>query len=99
MKNTVKTILFLIFLHASMSMHAQIGINTEHPEHSAALDVYSTDQGLLLPRMTDLQRDAIESPATGLIIFCNNCGQNGQFQFYNGDQWKSLMEETVENKK
>lgn len=92
MKNTAKTILFLIVLHASMSMHAQIGINTEHPEHSAALDVYSTDQGLLLPRMSDLQRDDIESPATGLIIFCNNCGQNGQFQFYNGIQWKSLLE-------
>lgn len=39
------------------------------PDGSAALDIVSTTKGLLLPRMTSTQRDAISSPANGLVLF------------------------------
>ena len=43
-------------------------IGTQTVEESAALAVESTQQGILLPRMTLTERDAIESPATSLLI-------------------------------
>jgi hypothetical protein len=48
--------------------YAQIGINNENPDASAALDITSTTGGLLPPRMTTTQRDAI-SAAKGLVLF------------------------------
>jgi hypothetical protein len=52
-----------------------LGIGTTTPDNSAALDITSTTKGFLLPRMTSLQRDAIVSPAIGLMIFntSTNC--------------------------
>ena len=46
-----------------------IGANTFTPDNSALLELQSTNSGLLLPRMTKSQRDAISSPATSLIIY------------------------------
>lgn len=46
-----------------------VGINNSSPSASAILDVTSTVGGLLIPRMTTTQRDAISSPATGLLIY------------------------------
>ncbi|MBK6346535.1 MAG: tail fiber domain-containing protein [Bacteroidales bacterium] len=50
---------------------AQVAINTDGstPDNSAMLDVKSTSQGLLIPRMTLAQRNAIASPANGLMIY------------------------------
>ena len=48
---------------------AQTGIGTINPDPSAALDVSSTTQGLLPPRMTEAQRDAIVNPVGGLMIY------------------------------
>ncbi|MEY3367434.1 MAG: hypothetical protein RI973_589 [Bacteroidota bacterium] len=42
---------------------------TGQAEPSALVELQSTDKGFLLPRMTQAQRDAIASPATGLMIF------------------------------
>ena len=52
-----------------MCLYAQVGIGTATPDASAKLDIASTTQGLLPPRMTTSQRDAIVSTATGLVIF------------------------------
>ncbi|MDB4036557.1 DUF1566 domain-containing protein [Polaribacter sp.] len=41
-----------------------MGIGTTDPNGSAALDITSTTKGLLIPRMTALQRDAISPAAT-----------------------------------
>ncbi|MBK8683871.1 MAG: hypothetical protein IPN26_02185 [Bacteroidetes bacterium] len=46
-----------------------IGIGTNAPDASAKLDISSTTQGLLIPRMTTTQRNAIPMPALGLQIF------------------------------
>jgi len=54
------------------------------------VEVASTTQGFLPPRMTYLQRQAMTSPVTGLMIFCTNCG-SGQPQFYNGSAWVNMI--------
>ena len=46
-----------------------VGINNTSPAASALLDLTSTARGLLPPRMTQAQRDAISSPAAGLMIY------------------------------
>ena len=48
---------------------AQVGIGTTTPNANAALEVASTTQGMLFPRMTTTERDAISSPAKGLTIY------------------------------
>ena len=67
---------------------AQVGINTETPDASAALDITSTTGGILVPRMTETQRDAINSAATGLMIYQTD-GTAG-FYYYNGNSWSEV---------
>lgn len=55
---------------------------------SAMLDVASTTQGMLVPRMTSAQRTAISTPATGLLVYQTD-GTAG-FYFYNSSAWTSL---------
>lgn len=57
----------LLFL-ATTTLHAQVGIGTATPNSAAALDINSTSKGLLMPRLTTTQRDAI-SPVAGLVIY------------------------------
>jgi uncharacterized protein (TIGR02145 family) len=72
------------------SSYAQVGIGTTTPEASAALDITSTTKGLLPPRVTEAQRDAISTAAAGLIVYCTDCGANGELQFYNGTSWVNM---------
>ena len=70
---------------------AQVGIGTTTPDASSALDISTTTQGLLLPRMTATQRDAISTPAQGLIIFCTDCASGeGELQIRLTSSWKNL---------
>jgi hypothetical protein len=57
----------LIFF--SIATFAQVGIGTTTPDGSAKLDVNSTDKGFLPPRLTTAQRDQINLPAVGLMIY------------------------------
>ena len=65
----MKRILFLISIISSIYLNAQTGIGTTTPNASAKLEVASTNKGILIPRMTETQRDAIASPANGLLIY------------------------------
>jgi hypothetical protein len=73
------------------STFAQVGIGTNTPDASAALDLTSTTGGLLTPRMTAAQRDAIATPSQGLIIFCTDCASGeGELQISLSSVWKNL---------
>ncbi|AMR27015.1 hypothetical protein A0257_07765 [Hymenobacter psoromatis] len=80
----------LLLAGATTAAQAQnnIGIGTTTPNASAALDVSSTTQGLLTPRLTASQRGSIASPATGLLVYQTD-GTAG-FYFYNGTAWTAL---------
>lgn len=62
----------------------QVGVGTLTPDASASLDITSTTRGALVPRMTTAQRDAIVSPAIGLLIY--NLDSN-LFNFWTGISW------------
>lgn len=67
----MKNLIILLFLAIGMFAHTQVAINTDGslPDNSAIFDAKSINKGVLLPRMTQAQRNAIASPATGLIIY------------------------------
>jgi hypothetical protein len=67
-----------------------IGINQTSPAASSILDIVSTTKGVLLPRMTKTQRDAISSPATGLMIYQTD--NTPGLRVYNGTNWMRYTE-------
>jgi uncharacterized protein (TIGR02145 family) len=86
-----KLTLLVAVIATSFTTFAQVGIGTTTPNASAALDITSTTSGLLPPRMTQAQRNAIASPAAGLIVYCTNCGDNGEPQHFNGIAWVNMV--------
>ena len=90
MKKTL--ILFAIFTTVAATAQS-VGINADGSaaNASAMLDVSSTTKGFLPPRMTGAQRATITSPAQGLMIYCTDCGNSGEPQFYNGTTWTNMI--------
>jgi len=88
----IQLFLYVIVLLIYIPAFSQVGIGTATPAASAKLDVTSTTQGLLPPRMTTAQRDAIVSPATGLVIF--NTSTNS-LETKNSSGWVSLSSSFV----
>ncbi len=72
-----KIILSAAFIAVSVTTFAQVAVGTTSPHASAALDVTSTTQGLLPPRMTQVQMNAIAAPAEGLMVYCSDCIPKG----------------------
>ena len=65
----LSSILFLAFY----TLQSQVGIGTETPEASSVLDINSTSKGLLVPRMTQIQKNAILNPSLKKAIVFNAC--------------------------
>jgi len=82
----ITSLLVLLFLIVN-SIHSQVGINTTTPDASAILDIQSTDKGVLIPRMSTLEREAIVNPANGLMVY-ETTGQ--KFWYFNGSIWIDL---------
>lgn len=60
---------------------------------SAKLDISSTTSGILIPRMTQAERNAIGTPATGYAIFQTN--NTAGFYYYNGASWSAVTSPSV----
>lgn len=88
-----KITLLLFFFFLSFYGNAQIGIGTITPNASSVLDITSTTQGLLTPRMTTTQRTAIASPTDGLIVYDTTLKS---FYYYNvtTTAWTPLLSGT-----
>jgi trimeric autotransporter adhesin len=80
-------VVLITMLCTLQGIFAQVGIGTTTPNPSAKLDVVSTNSGLLMPRMSSLQRTNIPSPAIGLQVFDTD---TKSFWFYTGILWKEL---------
>lgn len=64
----MKTLTLILLTFVSVGTFAQVGIGTTTPDPSAILDIQSTTQGVLFPRMTTAQINAIVDPAPGLRV-------------------------------
>jgi hypothetical protein len=64
-----------------------VGIGTTTPSSSSLLEVKSTTKGVLFPRMTNAQRNAIASPAVGLLVYQTD-GAQGFYYYHSG--WKPV---------
>ena len=93
MKNNIITTLLLLALASTTNSHAQVGIGiaTADINPSAQLEVSSTTKGFLPPRMTYAQRNEIATPAQGLMVYCTDCGERGEPEYYNGSAWVNLI--------
>ena len=69
-----------------------IGLGTITPNASALLDITSTTQGFLTPRMTQTERNAISTPATGLFIYNTT---SSHFNFWDGAAWLVIESSTL----
>lgn len=66
----------------------RIGINNSSPNASSILDIVSTTSGILIPRMTTAERDAISTPLEGLLIYN---ATTHTFNFRNDSAWGEIM--------
>lgn len=87
-----RTLFFLLIILSTLpfASEAQVGINIITPDSSAILHLESTDRGFLLPRMTTVQRNAINKPATGLMVYNTS---DSTVQYWNGVCWLSVWQE------
>src|SRR6478736_4067921 len=96
MKTIIKFICSLMLVWIAGSLKAQnifpstgsAGIGTTTPNASSLMEMASTTKGLLIPRMTVAQRNAIASPATGLMIYQTN--NTPGFYYYDGSAWQPV---------
>ena len=82
-----KKLLFLMIVLLSTLTYAQVGIGTTTPDPSSILDIESSSQGILTPRMTTAQRNAVSNPANGLLVYDTDLSL---FYFYDNSSWKPL---------
>jgi len=96
----MKKIYFLLlitifFFQANLNLAQNIAITDDDnyiAEPSAMLDVFSESKGMLAPRLTTTQREAINLPATGLLVFDTTINN---FYFFDGSSWKNISAEGV----
>ncbi len=86
MKQVMLLFTMVLSLHNSFSQ--SVGIGTATPNASAKLDIASTTQGLLVPRMTTSQRFAIDNPANGLLVYDIDYNQ---LHHYTGTGWTAIL--------
>ena len=85
----MRMLFFLLsgFFFSVKEYEQNVGIGTNTPNPSAKVEISSTDMGFLPPRMTYIQRNAIQHPAKGLVIWCADCDE---MQVYNGFMWTNM---------
>jgi hypothetical protein len=72
-KTMIQQFLFVLLIIYSLknSYGQSLGLNNSNPDNSSILDASATDRGVLIPRMTSIQRNAILKPAKSLLVFDN----------------------------
>ncbi|NTW32331.1 MAG: hypothetical protein HGB12_06865 [Bacteroidetes bacterium] len=78
---------FSLFTFSCFSQGVAINVTGDSAVNSAIIDVNSSTQGALLPRMTTSQRNLITAPASGLFIYNTDCNN---FNYYDGNNWIPL---------
>lgn len=105
MKKRILNISLILLLGSTGSVLAQQGIGTNRPDKSAAVDIESTNKGLLIPRMAltweggKITAPTIASPAKGLLVYNNVSTENVPegFYYYSNSLWNPIGVSEIEN--
>jgi hypothetical protein len=93
-----KIFISLFFLYGTY-VFGQVGIQTNSPDPSSALDIDATDKGLLIPRVTLTSTlsnpSPITSPATGLLVFNTGANQPVGLYYWTGSSWSIFNAGTI----
>ncbi len=95
----LKTLIAVVaMVFAVLPCRAQIGILTNTPDASAAVDIVSSSKGLLIPRVTlttSLSNPSpVSNPAVGLMVFNTGSNQPAGFYYWSGSKWVSTSYST-----
>ncbi len=86
-----KSLLISIILLSTNLLFSQVSVTSDgsSADNSAMFEVKSTDKGILIPRMTFQQRNAIQNPVEGLMVYCTNCDDDstGVLCMFQGGKW------------
>ena len=74
----------MILIYRNVNKKA-VGINNSSPDASSILDVTSTSKGMLVPRLSETQMNAVASPANGRLVY--NTTRN-KFYYYDSSKSK-----------
>lgn len=93
MQSVYRIVLGLSLSTLPLAVHAQsVGVGTTTPDANAALDISAgagNNKGLLIPRMTELQRTAVTTTSEGMLVYQTNGAQPG-FWYFSGGVWVAL---------
>ena len=96
MKTLTYSLLLMCFTFSAIAQN--VGINTTTPNPQAVLDVESTDKGVLLPRLTTMQRNALGATLgtthESMIVYDID---DTQFHYWDGTIWNILNEADTDN--
>jgi len=89
MKTTTTFLIGIALLLGGYTSFAQVGLNNPNPDPSSVLDVKASDRGVLIPRMSTGQRNAMAigtpTPAQGLLVFDTDLNR---IYFWDGAKWR-----------
>jgi hypothetical protein len=84
-----KILASLVLIGSSLFSYSQnVGIGTNTPHVSAALEIQDTSKGILIPRMTMVQRNAIQNPAEGLMVYQTDSTRG--FWYFSNNSWANF---------
>jgi hypothetical protein len=82
---------FLVLLLSGYAAFTQVGVHTDFPDNSSAMDIVATNRGLLIPRValtSSLSSPSpVTAPAVGLLVFNSGANQPIGFYYWNGTTW------------
>ncbi|NRD18947.1 tail fiber protein [Winogradskyella eckloniae] len=93
--NVINLRISLLFSFIIFTVNAQVGIGTTSPDNSSILEIQSSEKGVLIPRMTALERLSISAPiADGLIVYQTDDVKG--FYFYDASlsTWDRMLKQT-----
>ncbi|MCT4599527.1 MAG: hypothetical protein N4A32_01335, partial [Marinifilaceae bacterium] len=88
MKKILSFIVSFLIISNVYSQSVGIGTTDFTPDKSAALEIRSNSKGLLIPRMSFSDKNAITNPSKGLLIYQTD--EQSGFYYFNGSKWELL---------
>ena len=77
--------------NAQVTASNQIQLGNANVTMVKSAGVLTSSRGLLPPKFSAVERDAIVDPEQGLTIYCYNCGTYGELQVFNGNAWVNAI--------